>query len=73
MILMQNNPMAGLLDQLLQRNPQIQTNPLAKNMMNVLQNGDAAKGEEIARNLCQSYGVSPEQAYNMAMQFFGRR
>lgn len=73
MIPMQNNPMAGLLDQLLQRNPQIQMNPLAKNMMNVLQNGDAVKGEEIARNLCQSYGVSPEQAYGMAMQFFGRR
>ena len=73
MMPMQNNPMAGLLDQLLRRNPQIQMNPLAKNMMNVLQNGDAAKGEEIARNLCQSYGVSPEQAYNMAMQVFGRR
>lgn len=73
MIPMQNNPMAGLLDQLLQRNPQIQTNPPAKNMISVIQNGDAAKGEEIARNLCQSYGVSPEQAYSMAMQFFGRR
>lgn len=27
---MQNNPMAVLLDQLLQRNPQIQMNPLGK-------------------------------------------
>lgn len=62
-----NNPIAGMLGQLLRQNP------LAQNMISVIQNGDDAKGEQIARNLCESYGVTPEEAYARAMQFFQRR
>lgn len=68
-----NNPIAGMLGQLLRQNPQMQSNPLAQNMISVIQNGDDAKGEQIARNLCGSYGVTPEEAYARAMQFFQRR
>ena len=68
-----NNAIVGMLNQLFRQNPQMQTNPLARNMISVIQNGDNAKGEEIARNLCESYGVTPEEAYARAMQFFQRR
>ena len=40
-----NNPIAGMLGQLLRQNPQMQSNPLAQNMISVIQNGDDAKGE----------------------------
>lgn len=53
-----NNPIAGMLGQLLRQNPQMQSNPLAQNMISVIQNGDDVKGEQIARNLCESYGVT---------------
>lgn len=38
-----------------------------------IQNGDDATGEQIARNLCESYGITPEEAYAQAMRFFRGR
>ena len=55
---------------LINQNPQIAQNPNAQSMLNVIQSGDAQKGEEIARNLCQSYGITPDQALAQAKQFF---
>lgn len=55
---------------LISQNPQIAQNPNAQSMLNVIQSGDAQKGEEIARNLCNSYGIAPEQALAQAKQFF---
>lgn len=43
-----NNPIAGMLGQLLRQNPQMQSNPLAQNMISVIQNGDDAKGVDSA-------------------------
>lgn len=55
---------------LLSRNPQIANNPTAKNMIDVIQSGDSKKGQEIAQNLCDTYGVRKEDAINQAKQFF---
>ena len=55
---------------LISQNPQIMKNPNAKSMLDVVQNNDQQQGEQIARNLCQSYGITPEQAIQQAKQFF---
>lgn len=53
------------------KNPQLASNPQAQELINVIKSGDSAKGEQIARNICQSYGVTPEQALDKATGFFG--
>ena len=39
-------------------------------MLQVIQSGDAQKGQQIAMNLCKTYGVSKEQAVGMATEYF---
>lgn len=63
------NPMQFALN-MIQRNPQIANNPRAQDMIKVIQSGDSARGQQLAENLCQTYGVTKEQAMNQAMQFF---
>lgn len=55
----------------IRQNPNVANNPNAQGMLNVIESGDSAKGEQIARNLCQTYGITPEQAIQQAKQFFG--
>lgn len=55
---------------LLSRNPQIANNPTAKNMIEVIQSNDSKRGQEIAENLCSTYGVKKEDAISQAKQFF---
>ena len=50
--------------------PSLANNPNARAMIQAVQSGDAEAGERIARNLCQSYGVTPEQAVQQAKGFF---
>lgn len=50
--------------------PSLANNPNARAMIQAVQSGDAEAGERIARNLCQSYGVTPEQAIQQAKGFF---
>ena len=51
-------------------NPQIAQNPNAQQMIDVIKHGDAQKGQQIAKNLCDTYGVEPEQAIQQARSFF---
>lgn len=62
-----------LLQSLMANNPAIANNPNAQNYLNVIQNNDQTKGEEIANNLCQTMGVTKEQAIAQAKAFFGLR
>lgn len=64
------NPMNFAM-QMLQNNPNIANNPNAQSMINVLQNGSDKEREQLAKNLCSSYGVTPEEAVKQAQQFFG--
>lgn len=60
-----------MMQQMMQRNPgMFQNNPQAKEIMNVIMSGDSKRGEELARNYCQSYGVTPEEGVQQAQQFF---
>lgn len=45
-------------------------NPMANNLIQIIQNGDQKSGEQMARNICQSMGVSIEDATQMARKFF---
>lgn len=65
-----NQMIQNLLNMLIQRNPNIANNPRNKAMLEAIQNGDSVKGEQLANNLCQSYGVTREQALAQAKQYF---
>lgn len=67
-------PMGGInpqqmVQRMIQMNPNLQNNPQAQQYIQVLMNGDAKRGEELARNICQSYGVTPEQGVQQAQNF----
>lgn len=66
------NPMSFFMNAI-NRNPGITNNPMAQNMVQILQSGDAQKGQQMAENLCKTYGVSKEQATSMAMEFFRKQ
>lgn len=55
---------------LLMQNPNIANNPNAQEFIQVIQNGDSIKGEQIAQNLCNTYGMSKEDAIRNAKSFF---
>lgn len=64
------NNLIGSIFNMAMNNPAIKNNPQASNYLNVIQSGDSARGEEIARNICNSYGVTPEEAMKQAKSFF---
>lgn len=65
-----NNPILALAMKMINNNPQIANNPQAKSMIEVIQSGDAERGQQIAENLCTTYGVSKEDALKQAKSFF---
>lgn len=56
--------------QMIKNNPNVANNPRAQEMIAIIQNGDAAKGQELAQNLCATYGDTPDQAFAKAKKFF---
>lgn len=59
--------------QLISRNPNLQNNPQAMNMIQLIQSGDSVQGQRVAENILQSYGMTKEQGIQQAMQMFGLR
>lgn len=55
---------------MVENSPQFANNPNAREMLRCIKEGDAKKGEQIARNLCETYGIQPEQAVQNARNFF---
>lgn len=66
-----NNPMLDQALRSMYQNPTIAQSPLKKSMLDALLNHDAQAGQRIAQNLCQSYGVTEEQAVSQAHRMFG--
>lgn len=60
-----------MAQQMAQQQPDIQKNPRAMEMLQVLLSGDARRGEELANNLLQTYGKTKEQGMQLASQRFG--
>ena len=73
MLMPTNNPLIDGMMNRLRSDPMLSKNPLDKNLFTCLQTGDNKKGEEIAMNLCKTYGISPDEACRQAMQFLTRR
>ena len=56
---------------MISKNTHIANNPNAQEMINVIQSNDFQRGQQIAQNLCQSNGITPEEAVKQARSFFG--
>lgn len=67
---MQTNPIQMMLETLIRQRPDLQQNQMAQEMIKVIQSGDSQRGEQIANNICQSYGMSREEAIQQAHQMF---
>lgn len=65
-----NNQLINTLISTLNRNPNFANNPRAQEMLGIIQNGDSKRGEQIANNLCSTYGVTKEEALRRASSFF---
>lgn len=55
---------------LLQKNPNVANSPQGQQFMEILKSGDVTKGQQMADNICKSYGIKREDAYNQAKKFF---
>lgn len=66
-----NNPIINFAMQMMANNPAIANNPRNKELFDVIKSGDAQRGQEIANNLCKSYGVTPQEAVEQAKKHFG--
>lgn len=54
-------------------NSQFANNPMAKNAMNMLQNGDVQGLQNMAENLAKEKGVAVDDVKNNIMQQFGMK
>lgn len=55
---------------LINQNPMIANNPQYKEWIQIIQSGDSARGQQLANNLCQTFGMSKDQAIQNARRFF---
>lgn len=66
----------NLVQTAIRQNPKLQQNPQMQNYIQILMSGDSQRGEQLARNICESMGITPEQgvqqAQQMVQQMFGR-
>lgn len=64
-----NNPIFMLARKMIQANQgNIPNTPWAQAAVNAIMNGDDKMGMQIADNLCQSYGMTRQQAVQQAIQ-----
>lgn len=56
---------------LIGRNPSLASNPNAQHLIQVIKEDNYSEGEQIAQNICDSYGITREQAVQEAKRFFG--
>lgn len=64
------NPVIQALVSRAAADPSIASNPNSRAMLEVLQTGDSKRGEQIANNLLNTYGVTKNDAVRMAREFF---
>lgn len=66
------NPSAFAM-QMLQNNPQMANNPMAQTLIQAIQTNNPAAGQQLAENICKTYGLTKEQALQQAIQGLGLR
>ena len=52
-------------------NNQIMQNPIARNIIEMMQKGDSKGLESMARNLCREKGMDPDELLKQVKQQFG--
>ena len=68
---MNQNNLLYFAQRMIQSNQnRIPNTPWAQAAVNAIMNGDANAGQQIAQNLCNSNGVSKEDALRQAAEFF---
>ena len=55
---------------LMRNNPNIANNPQAQEMLDIIDKNDSQRGAVIAQNLCNTYGVTKEEAVAQAKRYF---
>lgn len=60
----------GYARNMIQNNPNLRNNPEFAEMIDAIERGDAAKGQELAQKTLQRNGVTKEQGLSMAFQRF---
>ena len=63
------NPQAFI--QQMMNNSQVMRNPIAKNAMEMAQNGNVQGIEQMARNLCKEKGLNADDVFNQIKSGFG--
>ena len=63
------NPMQAILNQMV-NSPKVQNNPMAKNAMQMYQNGDSNGLKSMAENLCKERGITVDEAKQKVMSMF---
>ena len=63
------NPMQLMLNKMI-NSPQVQQNPMAKNAVNMLTNGDSEGLRKMAENLCHEKGITTDEAKQAIMSMF---
>ena len=63
------NPQAFMRQMM--NNSQVMRNPMAKNAMEMAQNGNMQGIEQIARNLCKEKGLNADDVFNQIKSRFG--
>lgn len=56
---------------LLRQNPEKADTPLGRQLMQILESKDYSAGEQLGKNLCNTYGVDPKTCYEKGKSFFG--
>ena len=66
-----NNPIIQFAQSMIQNNmDKIQNTPFAQAGIAAIMNADENAGAQLANNLCQSHGVSKEQGFLSALNWF---
>lgn len=67
--MIQSEPNAGNFKSMV-NSPQVQNNPMAKNAMQMYQNGDSNGLKSMAENLCKERGITVDEAKQKVMSMF---
>lgn len=65
-----NNMLINMLLNQAKSNPNIANNKMAQEYINIIMSGDTQKGQQIAENICKTYGKSKEDVLKEAKRFF---
>lgn len=60
------------IEQRVRQDPNCLDTPFKKALYEAVKNRDSARGEELARNFCNSMNVDPKMAYNAAGNYMSQ-